>query len=149
MNEDDTDRRVLWVVSTQGTRGWGVRKQNYLDWWSNIQLNGTVNRHNCVYWATENLHVHMNKVVNLPGFTVRCGLSYGSLIGPFFFEGAVTGPMHLNMIRTPILPAVHQLYGNEPFYFQQDGASSHYQDVRSYLDQILPGQCVGLRCSVE
>ena len=37
--------------------------------WSDAQfeLNGTVNRRNCVYWAPKNLHVHVDKTVNLPG----------------------------------------------------------------------------------
>ena len=32
-----------------------------------FKLNGRVNRHNCVYWAPENLHVEVDKAVNLPG----------------------------------------------------------------------------------
>jgi len=32
-----------------------------------FKLNETVNRHNCVYWAPENLHVEVDKAVNLPG----------------------------------------------------------------------------------
>jgi hypothetical protein len=41
-------------------------------------------------------------------------------------------------------------FGNEPFYFQQDGVPPHFcQDVGSYLDEILPGQWIGQRVSVE
>jgi hypothetical protein len=54
-------------------------------------MNGTVNRHNCLYWAPVNPHVHVGKEVNLPGVNVWCGLSPRGLIGPFFFEGTVTG----------------------------------------------------------
>jgi hypothetical protein len=32
--------------------------------------------------------------------------------------------MYLKMLRASILPAIHQLYVNEPFYFQQDGATT-------------------------
>ena len=39
-----------------------------------FKLNRTVNRHNCVYWAPENLHVHVGKA-DLPGVNVWCGLS--------------------------------------------------------------------------
>ena len=35
-----------------------------------FKLNGTVNRHNCVYWSSENPHIHLGKHVNLPGLTV-------------------------------------------------------------------------------
>jgi hypothetical protein len=66
------------------------------------------------------------------------------------FEGTVTGHVYLNMLRTFILPAIHQLYGNEPFYFQQDGAPPHHHpDVRSYFDETLPGQWIRRRGSVE
>ncbi|KDQ71493.1 hypothetical protein L798_12663, partial [Zootermopsis nevadensis] len=61
------------------------------------------------------------------------------LIGPFFYEGTVTGFVYLVMLRTSILPAIRALYGNERFYLQQDGATPHYQrDVRAYLEEILP-----------
>jgi hypothetical protein len=89
-----------------------------------FKMNRTVNCHICVYWAPEDPHIHTDKVVKLPVLTLSCGLSYKVLIGPFFFEGTATGPVYLNMLRTSILlvPANHQLYGNEPFYFQQAGA---------------------------
>ena len=32
-----------------------------------LKLNGTVNRHNCVYWAPENLHINVGKADNLLG----------------------------------------------------------------------------------
>ena len=45
-----------------------------------FKLNGTANRHNCVYWAPENLHVRVGKAVNVPGVNVWCGLSARGLI---------------------------------------------------------------------
>ena len=75
-----------------------------------FKLNGTVKRHNCVYWAPENLHVHVGKAVNLLGVNVWCGLSARGLIGPFFFEGTVTGEAYLEMLRSSILPAVRAFY---------------------------------------
>jgi hypothetical protein len=62
-----------------------------------FKMNGTVNHHNCVYWVPVNPHVHMGKEVNLPGVNVWCGLSSCGLIGPFFFEGTVTGQVCLDM----------------------------------------------------
>jgi len=77
-----------------------------------FKLNETVNRHNCVYWAPENLHVRVGKVVNLPGVKVWCGLSARGLIGLSFFEGTVTGEAYLEMLRSSILPAIRALYEN-------------------------------------
>ena len=80
-----------------------------------FKLNETVNRYNCVFWAAENPHVYVEKEVNIPGLSVCCGLSLRGLIGPFFFEGTVTGQVYLDMLRTSILPAICTLFGNDRF----------------------------------
>jgi hypothetical protein len=36
----------------------------------------------------------------------------------------------LNMLWTSTLPEMHQFYGNEPFYFQQDGASAQATSIK-------------------
>ena len=76
-----------------------------------FKLNGTVNQHNCVYWPPENPHVHVEKEVNLLTLNVWCGMSVRGLIGPFFLEGTVTGHVHLDMLRTSILPAICTFFG--------------------------------------
>ena len=114
-----------------------------------FKLKGTVNPHNCVYWSSENPHIHLEKDVNLPGLTVWCGLSSRDLSGPFLFEGTVTGALYLDMLQTSILPAIRELYGDESFYLQ-DGAPPHYdRHVRMYLDETLPGRWIGRRGAVE
>jgi len=115
-----------------------------------FKLNGTVNRHNCVYWAPENLRVHVGKAVNLPVVYVWCGLSARGLIGPFFFEGTVTGEAYLEMLRSSILPAIHALNENSEVFYQQDGAPPHYHlDVWAILDENLQGHWIGRRGTFE
>ena len=80
-----------------------------------------------MYWAPENPHVHVEKEVNLPGLNVWCGPSLRGLTGPFSFEGTVTGHVYLDMLGTSILPAIRTLFGNDRFYFQQDGAPLHFR----------------------
>nr|CAI5841522.1 unnamed protein product [Callosobruchus analis] len=54
------------------------------------------------------------------------------------------------MLADSIFPAIRALYGNDHFYFQQDGAPPHYhRDVRAYLDQNLSGQWIGCRGPIE
>ena len=111
-----------------------------------FKLNGTVNRHNCVYWAPENLHIHVGKAVNLPAVIVWCGLSATGLIGPFFFEGAVTGEAYLEMLRSSILPAILALYENSEVFYQQDGAPPHYhRDLWAFVNENLQGHRIGRR----
>ena len=79
-----------------------------------------------------------------------CGLSSRGLIGPFFFNGIVSGQVYLNMLLTSVLPAIRILYGYEEFYFQLDCAPPHYhRDARAYLDDNLPGHRIGRRGPTE
>jgi hypothetical protein len=76
-------------------------------------------------------------------------VSSRGVVGPFFFEGTVTGAGYHNMLQEYIIPAAHQLYGDD--IYQEDGATSpHYHcDVRAYLDNTFPNQWIGHRGSVE
>jgi len=53
------------------------------------------------------------------------------------------------MIHTSILPEIRTLFGNDRFYFQQDGTPPHFQHVRAYLNENFPGQWIGRRDAVE
>ena len=102
MNEDDTDRRLEycgWFESMMRDDESLAGKVDRSDE-AHFKPNGTVNRHNCVYWSSENPHIHLEEHVNLPGLTVWCGLSSRGLIGPFFFKGTVTGALYLDMLQT-------------------------------------------------
>ncbi|PSN47232.1 hypothetical protein C0J52_16550 [Blattella germanica] len=62
-----------------------------------FNFNGTVNRHDYVYWAPENPHVRVDNAVNLQGVHVWCGLSSRGLIGAFLFDATITGEVYLEM----------------------------------------------------
>ena len=48
------------------------------------------------------------------------------------------------------MPRIREQFGDEEFYFQQDGAPSHYhRDVRAYLDENLPKRWIWRRGSIE
>ncbi|KAF8778336.1 hypothetical protein HNY73_015067 [Argiope bruennichi] len=81
---------------------------------------------------------------------VWCGLSSRGLIGAFFFDATVTGPVYLNLLQQSVIPSIREVFEQDEFYFQQDGASSQYhRDVRSFLDGILPYRWIGRRGFVE
>ncbi|PNF42655.1 hypothetical protein B7P43_G19015, partial [Cryptotermes secundus] len=79
------------------------------------------------------------------GVNVWCGLSSCGLIGPFFFEGTVTGQVYLDMLQTLIFPAIQELFGDGRFYLQ-GGLPPH---VREYLDDTLLGRWIGRRGPTE
>jgi hypothetical protein len=71
MNEDDPDRRAQFYERFQHK----VHEDEFLGkivWFDEaaFKLIGTVNHHNCVYWAPENPHIHADKAISLPGLIV-------------------------------------------------------------------------------
>ena len=69
INDDDPDRRMQfceWFQQMVNEDEEFVMKFVWSDE-AQFKLNGTVIRHNCVYWAPENLHVHVDTAVNLLG----------------------------------------------------------------------------------
>jgi hypothetical protein len=83
-NKEDPDRRVKfceWLQHKVHEDGEFVIKTVWSDE-ATFKLNGTVNRHNCVYWAPENPYIHVDKAASIPGLTVWCGLSYRAVLGP-------------------------------------------------------------------
>lgn len=150
LHDGDEDRRLEYAENFLDM----VRQdETILDriYWSDeatFKLNGHINRHNCIYWASENPHITIQKEVNLPGVTVWAALASQGLIGPFFFEGTVNGHNYLNMLRTQFFPLV-QNHEND-IYFQQDGAPPHYaREVREWLDNTFDGRWLGRRGPVE
>jgi hypothetical protein len=71
MNKDNPDRRLQYCKWFEGIVCKDEEFEGKVIWSDKAQfkMNGTVNRHNCVW----------------------CGLSSRDLIGPSFFEGPVTG----------------------------------------------------------
>lgn len=152
LNEDDPDRRVQFCEWFQDMCTENEMFRDVIVWSdeATFKLNGTINRHNCVYWANENPHVIEEKPLNLPGVTVWCGLSSNGKVGPFFFEGTVTGAAYLQMLQEKIIPALGNIYNEELYYFQQDGAPPHYhRDVRAFLDYNFPQRWIGRRGSAS
>jgi hypothetical protein len=58
-------------------------------WSDESMLNGTVNRHNCCYYAYSNEHRLMPVSNSKDGVMVWCGLTSKGLLGPYFFGGSV------------------------------------------------------------
>ena len=63
MNEDDTDGRLEYCEWFEGMMRDDKAFAEKVVWSHEAQfkLNGTVNRHNCVYWYSENPHIHLKK----------------------------------------------------------------------------------------
>ena len=69
LNEDDPDRRMKyceWFWNMVQENKAFVEKVVWSDE-AQFKLNGTFNRHNCVYWRANNPHVSVENTVNSPG----------------------------------------------------------------------------------
>jgi len=113
---------------------------------STFKFNGYVNRHNCVYYATENPHIVITQEVNAPGVIAWAEIWSGGLIGPFFVRDTVTGHSYLEKLDEEIVPAIEYWMNLEEIYYIYDGAPAHYdQSVQHFLDKIFLDRWIG-RC---
>jgi hypothetical protein len=101
LNEDDPGRRVQFYewFRHEVHKDEGFVSKIAFSNEATFKMNVTVNRHISAHLTAGNPHIHTEKAVKLPILTVWFGLSYRDLIGLFFFEGTVTGPTYLNMLR--------------------------------------------------
>ncbi|CAF1470320.1 unnamed protein product [Rotaria sordida] len=91
-----------------------------------FKLNGHVNRHNCVYYATENPHIVITQEIYAPGIIVWAGIWSGGLTGPFFFRDTVTGRSYLEMLDEEIVPDFEYQMNLGEIFYMHDGAPAHY-----------------------
>ena len=155
LNEDDFDRRVEFCEEMMARI---VEDPNFA---SNIvfsdeatfQLNGTLNRHNCRYWAEQNPNWMWEDKTQYPQkLNVWAGILNDQLIGPFFIEGNLTAAKYEDMLRTQIVPRIIEVTGAnfEHTWFQQDGAAAHYgRNVRQYLNNVFIDRWIGRRGDIE
>lgn len=129
--EPDFYRRILWSDEAM------------------FKISGLVNRYNCVYYATENPHLIMEKHLNVPGVMVWAGICSEGVIGPFFFEGNVNGSKYLELLEVKAVLEHHERFADREIILQQDGCPSHYTvEVRRFLNNEFP-EWIGRRGIVE
>lgn len=78
-NEDDFDRRLEYYETCLSL----LQSEPDLIYhviWSNetiFKLNGHINSHNSIYWATQKPNVTREQTMQAEGLTVWCGLEFG------------------------------------------------------------------------
>lgn len=148
LHEDDFDRRLEFCEEMLRNFENNPDLIDKIVWSdeAKFRLDGQVNRHNCVYYATENPHLIHTKEVASPGITVWAGIHSSGIVGPFFFHETVTGAGYLDMLKSQFFPVFKAL--GENYVLQQDGAPPHFaRDVRQWLDENLDGGWIGRRGS--
>ena len=122
--EDDSDRRLQFSenILSEELEGSGILNKIVWSDEANFKLSGAVDRHNCVYYATENPRITIEKQLNQPGVTVWAGLSCKGVVGPIIIHRSIDQTVYLNMLQDTIMRQVREQYQNDDFYFQQDWA---------------------------
>ena len=98
---------------------------------AHFHLNGTVNRQNLQYWASENPREIHQRPLHSPKVTVWWGLGKCGIFGPFFFEegketATVTSDRYIRMFENCFLSELRRRGINTAsMRFQQDEATAH------------------------
>lgn len=108
---------------------------------------GTTNSHNEHWWAEENPHKTVEcKFQHRFSANVWCGIVDDLLIGPYIFEGSITGETYLNFLINELPLLLRDVPQNiqEQMLLQQDGAPPHYsRRVKEYLNEEFRGRWIG------
>lgn len=160
LNEDDPERRLEFcelLMNLANNDPFFTSRIIFSDE-STFCLNGVVNRQNYRYWSTTNpnwaIEAHSQY---LQSVNVWAGIVNNKVIGPYFFDGILTGQRYLEFLRNELIPDLHHLFQNgnlpnfpEDIWFQQDGAPPHFsREVRQYLNEVFPRQWIGRRGEIE
>lgn len=155
LNEDDFDRRVEFCEDMMARiiENPNLPSNIVFSDEATFQLDGTLNRHNCRYWAAENPHWMREDKSQYPQkLNVWAGIVNNRIIGPFFIDGNLNAQNYEEMLRNQIVPAIREIVGDnfENTWYQQDGAAAHYgRDVRIYLDEVFDNRWIGRRGTIE
>ena len=152
LNDDDHDRRSQFCEIFLSQLADDPLLINKILWTDEacFKLNGHVNRHNAVYWSDVNPHLTIAQELNLPGVTVWAGITSNGLVGPYFFDGTVTGERYLNLLNKTVWPVISIRDEITNLIWQQDGAPPHYfLPVRQWLDTHFHNKWMGRRGPIE
>lgn len=116
---------------------------------ANFNNEGGVNRHNCHYYSNVNPHwqrnVHPQRKWSI---NVWAGIIGNHVIGPYLFQGSLTGIRYLNFLQNdlPVLLEDLNLNIRARMWFQQDGAPAHtFGRAVNHLNNVFRNRWIGLR----
>lgn len=149
LKPEDPQRRLNFIQEINNKIAQDPHFLNKILWSdeSRFHNNGTVNRHNCHYWSAENPGwVREAHFQNVWGTNVWCGLFNGHLIGPYFYDGTLTGDSYLDFLGNSLLDLLEDipLQQIRTMWWQQDGAPPHFaRQVTEHLDEVYRGRWIG------
>lgn len=111
---------------------------------AHFHVHGLVNRQDFRYWSPTNPGWYSERPLHSERVTVWAAIGRQGVIGPFFFQGNVTGVSYLALLQNQFLPAAQQLPNFAETIFMQDGAPPHWAlTVRGWLTMTFPNRWMG------
>lgn len=114
---------------------------------SHFVSHGLPNKKNTHYWSDENPYkIRQHQRQGHFGINVWCGIVGRHLVGPYFYEGALTGARYLDFLQNhlPLLLEHVPLQIRRNLWFQLDGAPCHNAAiVQNYLNEFYHGRWLG------
>lgn len=117
---------------------------------AHFHLDGSVNKHNCRFWCSDNPQILQERPLHSARVTVWCAVGEVGVIGPYFFENdngaavTVTADRYLEMLNNFFLPALRRRrIAIRNIWFQQDGATAHTARISmARVRQAFPGKVI-------
>ena len=145
----DPERRIVFCHWYLNFCRQAVDNFRYILWTdeSNFSNSGMYNRKNRHYWSRENLLlVHPRGPQVRFSFNVWCGIINSRIVGPFFYEGTLTGERYVEFMTEIMNNFLDELdlISRQNLHFQQDGAPAHnYGGTYQLLNTLFNDQWIG------
>ena len=115
---------------------------------ANFSRDGVVNIHNAHYWSPVNPHwLREARHQERWSVNVWCGVYNDTVVGPIFYDGALTARRYLELILQQVVTQFTEdlpLVQLAALWMQQDGAPPHFgRIVREWLDANFPERWIG------
>ena len=152
LNDDDIDRRLEFCETWQ-TRLKEDSMFHQKIVWSNeakFHINGSVHTHNCTFVSEENPNNPTEYTANSPSVNVWGAVWNDEIVGPVFFETALTSEDYLKLLNKYVYPYIVTQLSAHDLIFQQDGTRPYFtREVRDDLNKHLPKKWIGRRGPIE
>ncbi len=126
LTEDNVAKRKLYYDWFTELRPQAQRSICYSD---SVPLSGNhvFNTHNEGLWVHPSDPVPPVPRLRRPESTLHCYgcITRNGLLGPWFIQGSINQVTYQEQILTPMLDAIDEKFGDEPYIFMQDGAGPH------------------------
>lgn len=114
-----------------------------------FSLDNSTSPQHARYWSIRKPKAVQERPLQPARQLVWCGMTASCVIGPYYFDGPVTGNSYQNMLRTFLLPELRRRRLVRTVIFQQDGAPAHTAAASiQWLKDTFGDRLISRRCDI-